>query len=272
MNAGVNMASILADPRLYVSFLVGGCWVAFTTLIADRFGNKLGGWLGGLPSTVLVSLFFIGLTQSPEQAAEATTTVPLGMGLNGLFLVLYAALARWGFASAVGGALVAWLAIGMPVALAMPSNYVLSLLTFVLLLVGSHWAFERLLRIGSSPGTSMRFTLRAIIGRGVLGGLMIAVSVVLARIAGPRLGGLFAALPSVFLATITIAYLSQGMEFSRTVAKPLMVSGLINVTVYATAVRFFYPILGLLLGTLASFAIAVLSSLLTYRFIQRGMT
>ena len=266
------MTSTLADPRLYASFLIGGIWVAFTTVIADRFGNKLGGWIGGLPSTVLVSLFFIGLTQSPEQASAATTTVPLGMGLNGMFLVLYAALARWGYAAAVGGALAIWLAIGMTVALLMPANYLLSLVLFALLLAGSHRAFERWLRIGSSPGVAMKFKPWQIVGRGALGGFMIAVSVVLARISGPRLGGLFAAMPSVFIATITIACLSQGIEFSRTVAKPLMVSGLINVTVYASAVRFLYPALGLLAGTGASLAVAVVSSLLTYHFIQRRMS
>jgi hypothetical protein len=147
----------------------------------------------------------------------------------------------------------------------------LSLLIFGLLLIADQLAFERWLGIHSSPGVRLRFSPAGVVGRGLLGGLMIGVSVVLARLAGPRLGGLFASMPSVFIATITIGYLSRGLEFSRTVAKPLMLSGMINVTAYASAVRVFYPILGLWLGTLASFAIAVLSSLLTYQFIRRRM-
>jgi hypothetical protein len=43
---------------------------------------------------------------------------------------------------------------------------------------------------------------------------------------------------------------SKGVEFSRGIAKSPLVSGMINVVVYASAVRFFYPLFNLALGTL----------------------
>ncbi|MBN1224817.1 MAG: DUF3147 family protein, partial [Candidatus Aminicenantes bacterium] len=46
--------------KLVLSFFVGGAWVAAATLIADKYGTKIGGIIIGLPSTLLVSLFFIG--------------------------------------------------------------------------------------------------------------------------------------------------------------------------------------------------------------------
>ena len=55
--------------KLLLSFLVGGCWVTLTTIIAEKFGSKIGGLLGGLPSTIVVSLLFIGLTQNAEVAS-----------------------------------------------------------------------------------------------------------------------------------------------------------------------------------------------------------
>ena len=63
--------------QLLLSFFIGGIWIAGTTVLADRYGSKLGGWLGGLPSTALFSLFFIAWTQSPAIASEVTTVMPL---------------------------------------------------------------------------------------------------------------------------------------------------------------------------------------------------
>ncbi|MCP4683701.1 MAG: DUF3147 family protein [Desulfobacterales bacterium] len=36
-----------------LSFVVGGLWVAGTTFIAEYFGTKIGGIIGGLPSTIV---------------------------------------------------------------------------------------------------------------------------------------------------------------------------------------------------------------------------
>jgi len=37
--------------------------------------------IGGLPSTVFVSLLFIGITQTPAAASETTTLMPLAQGI-----------------------------------------------------------------------------------------------------------------------------------------------------------------------------------------------
>ena len=49
----------------------------------------MGGLIGGLPSTVVIALLFIGLTQSPQIAADTTTVMPLAQGLNGLFVLTF---------------------------------------------------------------------------------------------------------------------------------------------------------------------------------------
>jgi hypothetical protein len=51
--------------KLFLGFIVGSIWVTLTTVSAERFGSKVGGLIGGLPSTVVIALLFIGLTQSP---------------------------------------------------------------------------------------------------------------------------------------------------------------------------------------------------------------
>jgi hypothetical protein len=85
-----------------LSFFVGSLWVTLTTMSAERFGNKVGGLIGSLPSTVVIALLFIGYTQSPQVAAQATTVMPLAQGLNGLFLLTFMILIRRGLWSALG--------------------------------------------------------------------------------------------------------------------------------------------------------------------------
>ena len=47
--------------HLILAFAVGGAWVGFATLIAERYGSALGGLVGGLPAISIVSFLFIGL-------------------------------------------------------------------------------------------------------------------------------------------------------------------------------------------------------------------
>jgi len=42
----------------------------------DKFGTKVGGLIAGLPSTVVVALFFIGLSQGVQNVVESTSVVP----------------------------------------------------------------------------------------------------------------------------------------------------------------------------------------------------
>ena len=76
--------------QLLLTFLIANCWIYLTVLAGIRFGSKTGGFIGGLPSTALLSFFFIGITQSPEVASSVTTVFPIAIAISGLFLVVFA--------------------------------------------------------------------------------------------------------------------------------------------------------------------------------------
>ena len=75
--------------KLILSFIVGSIWITLATIIAEKFGTKLGGVIAGLPSTVVIALFFIGWTQTPLIASQSTSMVPIVMGIGALFVMIY---------------------------------------------------------------------------------------------------------------------------------------------------------------------------------------
>ena len=76
--------------------------------------------------------------------------------------------------------------------------------------------------------------------RSVIGGLVVSLSVLVAKTAGPVFGGIIAAFPAMFISILTISYKAQGIEFPKALTKPLMVTGMITVAVYAIAIIYLY--------------------------------
>src|SRR3989344_1903322 len=83
--------------KLILTFIVGALWVNLGMIIAEKYGTKIGGVIAGLPSTALVTLFFIGWTQSAQFAAQSTTIVPIVTGISGFFVAVYLLLEKKGF-------------------------------------------------------------------------------------------------------------------------------------------------------------------------------
>lgn len=245
--------------KLVLTFLVGSLWITVATLLAEKFGPKIGGVIGGMPSTIVIALFFIGWTQTPVVAATSTVLVPLVMGISALFILIYVYLSRFHIAFAIISALVIWFVLALGLTLLPFQNFAVSLLCFALLLSGSYWIMEYVWKVPSLRGKRAPFSLSNIIFRGVVSGSIITIAVALAKLGGPLIGGVFAAFPGVFLATMIITYSTQGRAFSVSVLKVLLVSGTINATVYASAVRFLYPLFGLIWGTISSFLISLIS-------------
>lgn len=75
--------------KLILSFIVGSLWITMVTILAEKYGTRIGGLMAGLPSTIPISLFFIAWTQSERVAVDATTIVPIIGGINCIFIVAY---------------------------------------------------------------------------------------------------------------------------------------------------------------------------------------
>jgi uncharacterized membrane protein (GlpM family) len=195
----------------------------------------------------------------------------LAYGFTGLFLVLYAVLAANSFIVALLGSLLVWFILSTLAVILDLQDFSLSLIACGFILLVSFYVFERKLKLASSTRAKNRYSTRQILWRAAFGGFMVAFAVLVAKFAGPIVGGIFSAFPAVFISTLIISYQSRGIEFSRAITKPLMVTGMITIVMYGIGVRYFYPSLGLVAGTFVAYSLAMLSALFTGIFIQKKL-
>ena len=254
--------------KLALSFLVGSAWVALSTAAAERHGSTIGGLIGGLPSTVFVSLLFIGITQSPQVAAETTTLMPFTQGVNGVFVLVYLFIAGHGLVPALVGAFAAWCVMAGIVATAVSHAFSVSIAGWLLLSTACYVAIQKYMRIPPRPQLLYRCTWPQLFLRAVFGGTVIAIAVFTSKLIGPVYGGILAIFPATFFSTLAITHRTGGAEFSRSVGKALVTSGMVNATLYTIAVRYLYPLCGLALGTGLALGFSAGTAYVTYRFMQ----
>ncbi len=253
---------LLADlfyVKLLLAFVVGSLVITFATIAAERMGSKMGGLIGGLPMMIAITLFFIGLAESPQAAAEATDVIPLVVAFNGFFLLVYAVLSRWGLVPGILGALLSWAALSSMVVILSLRSFALSLAGNLVISLLCYFVMEHKLQIPSRQGVSLHYSPVQIASRALFAGAMVALAVLMNRLGGPLWGGVFAPFPTVFLSTLIILAISNGVQYSRTLTKPLLVSGMINIVAYAVAVRYAYPLSGLVGGTIISLLVSTVS-------------
>jgi uncharacterized protein DUF3147 len=252
--------------KLALSFIVGSGWVALSTIAAERYGSKVGGLIGGLPSTVFVSLLFIGITQTPRVASETTTLMPVTQGINGIFVVVYLLLVRRGLVTGLLSALGIWFLLAGSIAAIGIQHLWVSLCGWALCFLGSYLVAERVMTIPGRGEVHVRCTLSQAGMRALFGGSVIAFAVWAGKLLGPAYGGILATFPAMFFSTLAITYRRGGPEFSQAVGKAMMMSGMINVALYAIAVRYLYIWFGLIQGTALALTFACGAGYLTYLF------
>ena len=253
-----------------LAFVAGSVWIAITSIISEKKGSVKGGILAGIPSTAALSFLFIGWSQSPNAAVQATNAFPLMISVTCAFPVLYAFFAQRGFRRGISAALIIWFSVSCAIVLVGLNNFSFSLIAGILVSVAVYYFLVNRLRLESVTGSAKVYTRMGILERAVGAGSLVLLAVLLSRFGGPILGGVAAAFPAVYTSTLAILYKSKGIEFSRAMAKPLVTASLLTVIPFSIGVRYLYPSTGIWIGTLACYALVAPLALLSYFLTQRG--
>ncbi len=254
--------------QLLLSFVVGGVWITLTSVAAESLGSRVGGFLGGLPSTIVVALTFIGWTQGVERAYQATSALPVAFAINCFFLLTYAVAVRRGLAVGIGAALAVWAGLqGVLVWRGAPA-FGVGLIVWAVTLTDVYLLMDRVLRVRSHERVQVQRTRSDLIGRGLLSGAIIVAAVTLSRVGGPVLGAAMAAFPAVYVSTLVVTARSVSVAFSRSLVVSLMVSAVVNCVVFSTVFRMTLLDAGLLGAAVMAYGAALISAAFTWWFLK----
>jgi hypothetical protein len=243
--------------HLILAFTVGGDWVSSATLIAERYGSALGGLVGGLPAISIVSFLFIGLNQSPETASQATVVFPLALSFTVSFLLVYAIVSKRGFPVAFLAALFVWATLSTLTVLLDLRNLFFSVRVFLTVASFYFYILKVRMKLPHIGGAQLAYSLSQAAFRAVVGGSIIALAVLLSQLGGPEVGGIASSFPAIFSLTLFFSYRTRGMELSRALTKPLLVSASLTAFPYSLLVGYLYPVLGVAIGTAVALSSAV---------------
>ncbi|MBX3732403.1 MAG: hypothetical protein KF791_07380 [Verrucomicrobiae bacterium] len=253
--------------HILISLLVGGGLIATCSLVAERAGPDLGGLIAGLPSTLMVSLLFVGLGESPEAAARETTFIPLALGVNCFMMGAFGFLAPRGLPIALGVSLATWIGLAALAALFPPRNLAISL-TLQAVFVGLGFLLTKHTG-GEAPAGASHCSGLQILFRGLFGGSIVATSVLLSHIGGPLVGGVASAFPAIGISSLVIVSNSRGIQFATALLRPTMVSTCVTMLGYVLAVRYAYPALGLWTGTAVALTVSLAGAWVLYAVNRR---
>lgn len=238
--------------RLVASSAAGFGVVALVTALADYSGEGPAGFIGGLPWSGPVSLLAIGFTETSSAAVKALTLFPLGLTAAISFLLFYAFPRKMRFLARMFIALILWALASTSVALWAPDSFGVSAaaglgVSLLVLYARSRVGTERINSVRARPGV-WRTVLR-----GLLGGIVVAVVVIIGAVGGPLTGGVFAGAPVAWSSSLYVTERSRGLEFSRSLTWEFMKTGVLTVIPYAIAAYYLFPVAGIWLGTLLSY-------------------
>lgn len=249
--------------NIILSFIVGSIWITLTTIIAERSGTRLGGLIGGLPSTMVVAFLFIGLTKGDVAVFDGTVMVPIIEGVDFILIILISIISSRNFWLGILAGLVAWAALSY-VSLLLNPSLVISLIALILIASLAFIYFNNQARYKSRPGINARYNLRQVSFRAFFGGSIIVIAVLAANFSGPILGGIFATFPAVFLSTLILLYLQNGMDFTGATMKSMVISSAITTTTFAIVLRYTVISFGIIYSIIIAYVASLVAAYLAY--------
>ena len=249
--------------QVVIPFVLSAAIVIIIMFIAERYGTKTGGILGTLPSTIVIAFIFIAINKDVDFASRSAAVVPAELGINIIFLFLFALLVHRSTAIAFTISLTMWALLSSLLFVFHMENIFVSLAIYVVSLIFTFILLERVKKIPSASNAKVHYTPTKIAIRGLLAGAIIAIAVSLSNIS-EILSGIFSVFPAILSSTMLISVREHGPDFAAGLAKS-MILGISSVLVYATAIHFLYPVYDILLGTISAYAIAFVLTITIFK-------
>lgn len=253
--------------RAAVAFIVAGGYVATMARVAERFGSKLGGLILALPSTVLVGISFIAVSEGHSGLRDASAVLPITIAAATIFLTVFIRLCRFGLLAAYSGSIAAWLLVTVPVAITHFRSFPIAIALSFIIFTLTTMAFRHVPHRSAKPMTQS-WKLMAV--RFVVAGNIAAATVIVARLAGPIWGAVCASFPAVFSASLFLMAKTHGIEFTTSLGRTMIIGCMANV-VFGICVRGFSEWMSSLPTIGLAYAVTLLFGVWAYRFLIEAL-
>ncbi len=269
--------------QVAIAGAVAGIIAIVATAAVERVGGRLGGVIGSLPSTIVPAAAFIWLAEpSAAHFVRAMVSVPLGMLSTSFFLTCWRLLPprisrrhpSWVRLSlTLVASLSVWLVCALTAAVGL-GRVALSAPAALLPIGGAALAAAVLAGIAAAatapaaPRAARPVSGCTLAARGAVAAVVVGAAVALAQSGQALLAGLAASFPALFLTAMVSLWASHGEAVPAGAVGPLML-GSVAVSTYALLAAWTLPSLGLGLGSLAAWLVAVaVASLPAYAFLR----
>jgi hypothetical protein len=243
--------------KVILSFLIGGGYVLAVVLFSERVGSRIGATIAGLPSTILIGIIFIILTSGSAAGRTALAIVPLMFSATLLYALVFIVITAklTGRKRLISGVLIAtfvWLVFSLAIRqmASLPFWTIASLGTLSLI------AFSIGLRKFRSVDTNrVKLPKSTHLLRFLIGGAIIATSVLAAKFLSPTWGGIVASFPAMLGVILYFLDKTQGNLFLRGFIQSLpvgYVSSLLFIVVTYILLATVRPVISIALGMLAA--------------------
>ncbi|MEQ8401572.1 MAG: DUF3147 family protein [Silicimonas sp.] len=248
--------------KLLSGALLGGLWVVLALYLGRRFSGRIGGMVGGLPSTVLLSFLLVGWIQGAEFAFEATHSFPAAYSAGALSAFLCTFSSRYSLNVRILKFILIWFIFQLAIVYYAFDNFWIAMFLWMLLLI----FFVLYIRESGLAGEISRRDTSKIDRKEIIIQMLISTSVVasailVSELGSPMMSGVFAAFPAVFLAVLICSDFGRGVYFSRLIIAPMIISGMLNCITYVLIFRQFVLTKGVLMASvLATLAVIFVAS------------
>ena len=248
------MLELIFVAKIVVSILA----VVALSLVAEHVSPRVAGLLAGYPLGTAIALFFIGIENGDQFAADSAVYTLAGFSASLVLVCAYLLASRWtrraqvlvcGFAGvlafAVAASGISHLSIGLL------GGCVLTALA----IAGFSFVFRTI------PDSQVEQRIRmsgGVIGfRAITAAAIVLAITGVAKWVGPGWAGVLSAFPITLFPFLVIIHVSYGMAQVQTIIKHYPM-GLGALVVYTLTVANVYPLVGTPWGTALGFAVATL--------------
>jgi len=181
-----------------IPFALSAAVVVLVTIIAEKYGTKTGGAIGTLPSTIIIAFLFIALDKGTLFASDSVVVVPAEMGINLLFLFLFAVLSHRRLSVALAGSLTGWTLLTILLYYSHLTSIAISLTSYLVCFLATFLILDKKKKIISQDTIKVHYTPYKLLSRSLLAGVVIALAVTFSNL-GTVLSGIFSVVAATFL-------------------------------------------------------------------------